>query len=216
MKILTICVLAIAGVFTCGTVSAQAGVPEDPSEWGHSGAAPAPLKDPCRSGFWWWPTAPTSNANDEAAWGNRGVVYGVCAPRVAQVPEKPKSAEVKPESICGPWPLVFAHVLFDFDKSTLKPEGKHGIGKVVERLKKFGKDTVHLEGHTCDDGAPEWNMGLGQRRADAVKQFMVEEGIDPKRISTRSFGETQPAVENNTPGNHKLNRRVVMKIIMGK
>jgi outer membrane protein OmpA-like peptidoglycan-associated protein len=216
MKMLAISVLALTAVFACRMASAQTGVQGDLSGWGQSGATPVPAKDSCRSGHWWWPTEPASNESDGAAWGNRGVVYGAYTPKVAEAPEKPKSPKVKREIIACSWPVVWNHVLFDFDKSTLKPESKREISKVVSELKKYPQDTVLVKGHTCDDGAHEWNMGLGQRRADSVKQFMIEEGIDPKRISTRSFGETKPAVENDTPVNHKLNRRVVMQIILGK
>jgi len=120
--------------------------------------------------------------------------------------EEPKVKRTKP---------VFDHVLFDFDKSTIKPEAEPVLGNVIESLKKYPKDTVLLEGHTCNIGTDEYNMGLGQRRADAVKKYLVEHGIDESRISTKSLGESKPAVANDTPANRKLNRRVVFDITMG-
>ncbi len=217
MKKLIIGLLAVAVVFACGTASAQVKVWDDLSWWGQSGATRAPFKDPCpcRSGYWWWPTEPASNAGDGEAWGNRGVVYGMYT---APVKEKEVEKEVKKKKVDGITRSIptFNHVLFDFDKSTLKAEGKTEIGKAVAELKKFGKDTVLVEGHTCNVGSDSWNMGLGQRRADAVKKFMVESGVDAKRATSKSLGETKPAVKNDTPANRKLNRRAVMKITLGK
>ena len=186
---------------------------DDLSWWGQSGATPGPSKDAVRSGYWWWPTEPASNANDGELWGNRGVVYGMY---VEPVPEPvpapmPMPAPVPPPRVMRT-ATVFSHVLFDVDKSMLKAEGKAETDKVISELKQYGKDTVLLEGHTCNIGTDEYNIGLGQRRADAVKKYMVESGIGESRISTVSYGESQPAVPNDTPANRKLNRRVMFKI----
>jgi OmpA-OmpF porin, OOP family len=217
MKKLIIGLLAVAVVFACGTASAQVKVWDDLSWWGQSGATPAPFKDPCpcRSGYWWWPTEPASNAGDGEAWGNRGVVYGMYTPKVAEPTPTPAPTPTPTPTKERAIP-TFNHVLFDFDKSILKPKGKAEIGKAVAELKKFGKDTVLIEGHTCNVGSDSWNMGLGQRRADAVKKFMAESGIAAKRVSSKSLGETKPAVKNDTPANRKLNRRAIMKITLGK
>jgi OOP family OmpA-OmpF porin len=107
---------------------------------------------------------------------------------------------------------TFSHVLFEFDKSVLKPEGKAAADEVVAWLKKYPKDTVVIEGHTCSIGTDEYNMGLGQRRADAVMAYLVQAGIDKARVSSVSYGESQPAVANDTSANRKLNRRAIFNI----
>jgi len=107
---------------------------------------------------------------------------------------------------------VFDFILFDFDKSVLKPEGKTAAAKVVAWLKKYPKDTAVIEGHTCSIGTDEYNLGLGQRRADAVKCFLVEQGIEAKRLTAKSLGESRPSVPNDSPGHRKLNRRVAFYI----
>ena len=109
-----------------------------------------------------------------------------------------------------------ADAFFDFDKAVLKPEGKVEVDKLVAEMKKFAKDTVVVEGHTCDIGADTYNMGLGQRRADAVQKYMVESGIDAARVQTVSFGETKPAVPNDSAANRKLNRRAEFKVTIVK
>jgi outer membrane protein OmpA-like peptidoglycan-associated protein len=111
---------------------------------------------------------------------------------------------------------VFDHVLFDFDKSVLKPEGQAVTQTVVDDLKANAKDTVEVQGHTCSIGTDEYNMGLGQRRANSVQKYMVENGIAAGRITAKSYGETTPAVPNDTPANRKLNRRAVFDVTVAE
>lgn len=210
MKKTLVCLLTVAILGLCGSAMAQGKVWDDLSWWGQSGATPAPVKDTVRSGYWWWPTEPASNADDAELWGNRGVVYN--ANYTAGPPEKaPEVPPGTPPKVGREIPTL-DHVLFDFDKAVLKPEGKAAATKVVDSLKQYPKDTVVVEGHTCNVGAEDYNMTLGQRRADAVKKFLVESGITEPRVTTKSYGESQPAVPNDTPANRKLNRRVVFNI----
>lgn len=207
-----IVVSMVAAAFLLACVPALAYEPkvwDDLSWWGNSGAKPDPYKDPVRSGYWWWPTEPASNAGDAELWGNRGVVYNIWTPpappqQVAEVKEGEKPV-VKRET------PVFNNVLFDFDKAVLKPEGKAESDKVVQSMKEHGKDTLVIEGHTCDLGSDAYNMGLGQRRADSVMKYLVDSGIAGDRIQAVSKGETEPAVPNDSEANRKLNRRAVFK-----
>ncbi|MCC6698424.1 MAG: OmpA family protein [Candidatus Hydrogenedentes bacterium] len=104
-----------------------------------------------------------------------------------------------------------SEVLFDLDKSVLKPEGKAAVDKVVADIKAHTLDQLVIEGHTCDLGSAEYNMGLSQRRADSVRRYMIEQGIDGSRITTEAYGETRPAVPNTSEPNRKLNRRAVIR-----
>jgi len=213
MRKVLLCVLGVAILATAGSAYGQGKVWDDLSWWGLSGATPVPIKDPVRTGCWWWPTEPASNANDQEAWGNRGVVYNITCP----VAVTPAPAPVPtPPPAPAPTPArtkpTFNNVLFDFDKSVLKPEGRAVVDEVVASMKAHPQDTLGLDGHTDNIGSDEYNNALGQRRADAVKRYMVEQGIAPERIETKSFGESQPAVPNDSPGNRALNRRVVFNV----
>lgn len=212
MKKLLAIAVAVAILAAGGSAFAQGKVWKDLSWWGKSGATPAPVKDCTRSGYWWWPTAPKANADDKELWGNRGVVYAQFKPEPPKkdktIVEPPKT-KVEPPTRTKP---IFNHVLFDFDKAVLKPEGKAETDKVVAALKANPKDTCIVEGHTCNIGDEKYNEGLGQRRADAVKKYMVEQGVDAARLTSKSFGETKPAVPNDTPANRKLNRRAMFDI----
>lgn len=190
---------------------------DDMSWWGNTGATPAPTADTKgRSGYWWWPVEPASNANDGELWGNRGIVYHTYAPAEPMKPTEtvtpPPAQETQktPERVA----VVLNNVLFDFDKSTLKPEGKAEIDKLVAEMGKFPKDTVVVVGHTDSVGTDAYNMALGQRRADAVVAYMKAAGIDAARVGSKSMGESQPAVPNDSAANRALNRRAVFEITM--
>jgi len=213
MRKVLLCALGVAILATAGSAYGQGKIWDDLSWWGLSGATPVPIKDPVRTGCWWWPTEPASNANDEELWGNRGVVYNIVCP-VAEVEEPvvvPPPPPVEPPRVVRTKP-TFNNVLFDFDKAVLKPEGRAVADEVVASMKAHSQDTLVLEGHTDNIGSDEYNMALGTRRAEAVKRYMVEQGIAPERIETKSFGEGQPAVPNDSPGNRALNRRVVFNV----
>ena len=189
---------------------------DDMSWWGNTGATPEPTADTKgRSGYWWWPITPASNVDDGELWGNRGIVYHAWekAADVAEVPAPAPAPAPQPDG--GRQVIVLNNVLFDFDKSTLKPEGKAEIDKLVAEMNKYGSDSVVVIGHTDSIGTDEYNMALGQRRADAVADYMKAAGIDAARIATKSMGESQPAVENDTRENRALNRRAVFEITMG-
>jgi len=214
MKKAMVVMLAAAVALTAFSAHAQVRSWDNLDWWAQSGAKADPVKDDTRSGYWWWPTEPASNKDDKELWGNRGVVYG----HMAAKPEAPK-AEEKPAPPTAPAAPkidrqvpVFNHVLFDFDKSTVKPEGKTEIQKVADLLKQYPKDTITVEGHTDNvnrSGDKNYNQKLGQRRADAVAKVLVDAGVDKGRVSTQSFGDTRPAVANDTDANRALNRRVV-------
>jgi outer membrane protein OmpA-like peptidoglycan-associated protein len=216
-KLVTVAIAAALLLGSVGVANAAARSWDDLSWWGNSGATPSPVKDAERSGYWWWPTEPASNAGDTELWGNRGVVYAMYSPATPP-PPAPPVVTPPPAPPAPPTPTrstpVFNNVLFDFDRSTVKPEGRVEIGKVADQLKQNANDTITVEGHTDNvnrSGDPQYNVKLGQRRADAVKAVLVENGIDASRITTVSKGESEPAVPNDTAANRALNRRVVFK-----
>ncbi len=209
--------LVVGLLVLCGTATAyEPKVWDDLSWWGQSGATPAPVKDPVRSGYWWWPTEPASNAGDAELWGNRGVVYHIYepAPKV-ETPPPPPPAPQEPPAKTWSKPVLNS-VLFDFDKAVLKPEGQAVADEVVAHMREWEKTTVTIEGHTCDIGTDAYNQGLGQRRADAVQKYLIDSGINAGRVGTVSHGESRPAVPNDSAANRKLNRRAVFDIVLAE
>ena len=217
MKLFLSCTLTIVLLLGfCGVATGATTSLDDLSWWAQSGATPAPVKDSSRSGYWWWPTTPASNANDSELWGNRGIVYSMYSPAPPAPPEvAPRRVDPppapEPPTVVRSVP-VFNHVLFDFDKSTIKSAGQTEIANVADELKKHSGDDITVEGHTDSvnrSGDPDYNTKLGQRRADAVVKVLVENGISAGRVTAVSKGEKEPAVSNDTAENRAKNRRVV-------
>lgn len=99
---------------------------------------------------------------------------------------------------------------FDFDSYTLKPEAVQALDAHIAYLS--GNDqSVRLEGHTDERGTREYNMALGERRANAVRDYMVVNGIASYRIETVSYGEERPVAYGSGEGNWSQNRRVELK-----
>ena len=91
-------------------------------------------------------------------------------------------------------------VLFDFDKSELRPEGKEGLEKVAAVIAAFPESKVLIEGHTDAKGSPKANLALSKKRADSVKNWFVKgKGISADNITTKRLSESKPVAENKNP-----------------
>lgn len=105
---------------------------------------------------------------------------------------------------------VIARVYFDFNQSTLTDKSKYILGNIVNLLKVNGKH-LELEGHTDSIGTHEYNFSLGLKRSDAVEKYLVQHGVAEDRVTTSSFGETQPIAKNSDSAGRQQNRRVEIK-----
>jgi len=103
-------------------------------------------------------------------------------------------------------------VFFDFDKSDLKAEARATIENQAEWLKSNPGVTVTIEGHCDERGTREYNLALGDRRANAVRSYLVALGIDANRISTISYGKERPEVLGSNDWAWSQNRRGVMMV----
>ena len=101
-------------------------------------------------------------------------------------------------------------VLFDFDKAQINKDSFNEIDDFAAVMKKHPElDAIMIEGHTDSVGSNAYNKKLSQRRADAVKKYLVEKsGIDAKRLTAKGFGEEKPIVSNATKEGRDKNRRV--------
>ena len=100
-------------------------------------------------------------------------------------------------------------VFFAFDSSSLTAEAQAALDTQVAWLKKHDDVNVIVQGHCDDRGTREYNMALGERRANAVKQYLVSQGIEESRISTISYGKERPAVLGNNEAAWAQNRRAI-------
>jgi peptidoglycan-associated lipoprotein len=96
---------------------------------------------------------------------------------------------------------------FEFDSAVLVPEARAALTAHAEYLRNASK-SVRLEGHADERGSREYNMALGERRANAVRDFMVLQGVNRARIETVSYGEERPAVLGSGESTWSKNRRV--------
>ncbi|OUD15322.1 OmpA family protein [Thioflexithrix psekupsensis] len=104
-------------------------------------------------------------------------------------------------------------VLFRLNSARVLPAGRESIEKVALYLKANPENPILVEGHTDDLGAEDYNAVLSKRRADAVRQVLIEYGIEPERISTMGYGESRPMAGNDTPEGRAKNRRVEIIIL---
>lgn len=99
-------------------------------------------------------------------------------------------------------------LFFDFDSAAVKSGGFTEIDRVTPVLQKYNHTAIQVEGHTDAVGSEQYNQQLSERRAAAVQNMLIQRGIDPKRIRSVGFGESQPVSSNNA-----VNRRVTLRII---
>ena len=99
---------------------------------------------------------------------------------------------------------------FDFDKATLRPEARAALQAHAANLRSNPKH-IRLEGHTDERGTREYNMALGERRGNAVRDFLVVNGVDSNLIEVISYGEERPAAIGSDEASWALNRRVELK-----
>ena len=102
---------------------------------------------------------------------------------------------------------------FDFDKSTLKPEGKAKLDDLVGKVKAVNLEVIIAIGHTDSVGSDAYNKKLSLRRSDAVKAYLVSKGIEANRIYTEGKGEAQPIADNKTKEGRAKNRRVEIEVV---
>jgi OOP family OmpA-OmpF porin len=129
-------------------------------------------------------------------------------------PDTPKGVEVD-EHGCPKVPDLseLEGILFQFDKSDVIPSPNVTLDMAVEILKPYPSAKVEIHGHTCNMGSEAYNMKLGMRRAEAVKKYLVDHGVNPDGLIPKSFGETKPIAPNDTKEGRQQNRRVEFRIV---
>lgn len=116
-----------------------------------------------------------------------------------------------PEPPTPPPLITFDDVLFDFDRSTLRPAADSILQPALEMLQADSEMAIEIEGHTDWIGSDAYNDGLSQRRAQAVVEWLVARGIARERISAVGRGESEPVATNVTAAGRQLNRRVEVR-----
>lgn len=131
-----------------------------------------------------------------------------CGRAVAEpVAAEPAPAPV-PKAISETTTLSAA-ALFDFDKDTIKAEARPQLDEIADRVRSLSSiESVSIVGHTDSVGSDAYNEDLSMRRANAVKNYMLDKGVDASVINTSGMGESQPTADNATSEGRAQNRRV--------
>ena len=110
--------------------------------------------------------------------------------------------------------LTDEDVRFGFNKAEVTNKGREVLDNLLNQLKTDNKNVyIEIQGHTDNKGSDDYNMKLGEQRADSVRRYMSENGIPLHRISTISYGEGRPIASNKTKEGRSQNRRVVIVVL---
>ena len=129
------------------------------------------------------------------------------APAV-KAPEPPPAVQPAPAPEVKPTPVVQVEdVFFDFDRAELRPDARQTLNANLQILKSNPQIRITVEGHCDERGTNEYNLALGERRAKAVRDYLVAAGIDATRISIISYGEERPFILGHDETAWRWNRR---------
>jgi peptidoglycan-associated lipoprotein len=142
-------------------------------------------------------TAPKSSTN------------GAASSNQATTEQPAQQSSVAPGSQADFVANVGDRVFFAFDKSDVSADARGTLDKWVAFLKKYPNDKLTIEGHCDERGTVEYNLALGERRANSVKNYLVAQGVDAGRLKTISYGKSRPAVLGHDEAAWAQNRRGV-------
>ena len=128
-------------------------------------------------------------------------------PAPATTAPAPKASPAPVTTAPSGWNLAQNNVYFEFDKSTLTPMAQDTLMRHAAWLRENPNASVTIEGHADDRGTNEYNLALGDRRADSAKAFLVDLGISASRLTTISYGEERPLCMEQTEECWAKNRR---------
>jgi OOP family OmpA-OmpF porin len=143
-----------------------------------------------------------------------GAILGhvLCDPEKEPPPPPPVAAPPPPPPPPPPAPGTklgtVGNAFFDFNRAEVKGKGEGVLEDVTRVMKEQPSLRVRIEGHTDSVGGDAYNQKLSERRAQAVKTYLVRQGIDESRIETEGFGESKPTASNSTAAGRAENRRV--------
>lgn len=133
------------------------------------------------------------------------------APKMAEIPvtrpAPPAETPVKPSPAVAAAESLLKDIYFNFDDATILADQKKTLNEDFAYLKAHPEMKVTISGNCDERGTEEYNLALGQRRADSVKNYLVAEGIATDRISTISYGKDRPFVLGHDENAWKMNRR---------
>ena len=162
-------------------------------------------------------TVPDQQGPADAQWatGGAGLMYHFAAPHAAPAPAPapaPAVAQAPPPPPPAKKKIVLRSVHFDFNKANIRADAAPILDEAATMLKEEGTVAVVVEGHTDGVGSDAYNLKLSQRRADAVRKYLTDHGVDASRIKTEGYGKSKPVASNSTADGRAENRRVELHV----
>ncbi len=155
--------------------------------WWPTDAKPEPVKDTDRGGYWWWPTQPGQVG---PLWGNRGYVYVykiIYDYKSDELPT-PKPQELRPSLIIKKI-IKNVKIYFDYNKSTIREDAAVILKEAAQTLRRNPESDILVTGNCDTRGSEAYNEKLGRKRAEAVRNFLISQGVDEARIRIISRGK---------------------------
>jgi OOP family OmpA-OmpF porin len=181
--------------FTWGGTRKVSATPPPPPPPPPAAAAPAPPPPPAT------PAPPGDEDHD-----------GVTDDR-DRCPGTPPGVAVDANGCTQKGSITLEGVTFDYNSANLSAGSLNVLDDVADGLKKHPRLKVELQGHTDNKGPDAYNLTLSQKRADAVRAYLLKDGVSPTQITAKGYGEGQPIADNSTDAGRAKNRRVVMFVI---
>jgi OOP family OmpA-OmpF porin len=137
---------------------------------------------------------------------------GVIDPR-DKCPDTPRGVAVDADGCPRRGEATLQGVTFEFNSATLTADSHTVLSELAADLKRYPRLKIELQGHTDSVGADAYNMKLSAQRANAVREYLVSQGVNDQQLTSKGFGETQPLDDDKTEAGRAMNRRVVMNVI---
>ena len=159
------------------------------------------------------------NGTNELCWRDANWTPATAAPgcygalQVAAAPAAAAPAAAAAPVAAASKVTFAADAFFDFDKAVLKPAGKAKLDEVANKIGGINLEVIIAVGHTDSVGSAAYNQKLSVRRAEAVKAYLVNKGVDKARVYTEGKGESQPEADNKTKEGRAKNRRVEIEVV---
>ncbi len=153
--------------------------------------------------LWLTPLALAACAHEKAAEAPAAPVVAQAAPPVAAAPEKDQAADTAELTriLSGP----IAH--FEFDRAQLTDQDRQKLQALAKAMKAHPAARIRVAGNCDELGTVEYNLALGQRRAEVARKYLVELGVPASRVDTISYGEERPVATGHDAESHAANRR---------
>lgn len=124
----------------------------------------------------------------------------------------PATTTVTPGSVADFRQNVGDRVFFDTDQSTVREDGRQTLNRQAAWLKQYGQYQITIAGHCDERGTREYNLALGERRANAARQYLIAQGVPAARIKTISYGKERPDPVGSDEAAWARNRRAVTEL----